>query len=314
MPNDHDDVDTYRFCPECGAQAAERAKFCGECGRSLIKEAAAQSTAQSIDQLPLPPMTTDLPTVEEPSQAPAVSTSVVDPPTDGADQEHAADTEPSAEQQEAAPLVVPPMTTDVPTVEDPGQAPAVSMSVVDTPTDATGQELATQSDPWTVPFTGPDPSAEQQETETAALVPDLPAPVGVPPRGRHHRGVWSPDRNDEMSETVAQPAAPPIPYFDPPPTSSPPVYVTPWEGGAEENGSLPSAPRHVSFLSEVLPPPEPMLITPGTLPSTRPDEVRPDADEVAASNSERAYTSPAFVIPMVVVAAIVIIVIFISSR
>ncbi len=302
MPNDHDDVDTYRFCPECGAQAAERAKFCGECGRSLIKEAAAQSAAQSTDQLPLPPMTTDLPT------------SVVDPPTDGADQEHAADTDPSAEQHEAAPLVVPPMTTDLPTVEDPGQVPAVSMSVVDTPTDATGQELATQSDPWTVAFTGPDPLAEQQETEAGALVPDVPVPVGVPPRGRHHRGVWSPDRNDEMSETVAQPAAPPIPTFDPLPTSGPPVYVTPWEGAAEENGSLPSAPRHVSFLSEVLPPPEPMLITPGTVPSTSPDEVRPDSDKVAASNSERAYTSPAFVIPMVVVAAIVIIVIFISSR
>ena len=192
MPNDHDDVDTYRFCPECGAQAAERAKFCGECGRSLIKEAA----AQSVDQLPT--------TVEDPGQAPADSPSVGDTGTDATDPWAAAPftgPDPSAEQQETeiAPLVlVPLMTAHVPTVEDPGQAPAVSPSVGDTGTDATDQ--------WTTPFTGPDPSAEQQETETALLVPDVPAPVGVPPRGRHHRGVWSP-------ETVAPPPAPPIPHL-----------------------------------------------------------------------------------------------------
>jgi hypothetical protein len=255
MPNDDHDVDTFRFCPECGSQAADRAKFCGECGRSLIKSQ--------------PPITTDVPTVEDSGQVPAVSTAPSTGPDPSAEQQ--------AEPQETATLVPPiPPPIVVPTVEDTGQAP----------------------DPWTAPFTGPGPAAEQQaeQQDAAPFVSE----------GRHHRPVRSRAHSDEVDETVAQPAAPPIPYFDPPPTTNPTVYFTPWEGGPEGNGSLPSAPQHVAPLSEVLPPSEPML--------DAPDEVRPDADKVSASNSERAYTSPAFVIPMVVVAAIVIIVLFISNR
>jgi hypothetical protein len=37
MSNDDHEVGTYRFCPECGTQALDKAKFCGECGQSLLK-------------------------------------------------------------------------------------------------------------------------------------------------------------------------------------------------------------------------------------------------------------------------------------
>ena len=302
MPNDDHDVDTYRFCPECGAQAADRAKFCGECGRSLIKsqpqittdvptDGTESSTVAdtapdpSAEQQAEPQDTTDVPTVEDTSQAPAVSSvPETDPwsaPLTGPDPS----AEQQAEPQEAAPFVprIPPPIV-VPTVEGPSQAPTVAP--------------VAETDPWTAPLSGPGPVAEQQAEQQEA------APFVS--QGRHHRPVRSRAHSDELDETVAQPAAPPIPYFDPPPTTNPTVYFTPWGGGPEGNGSLPSAPQHVAPLSEVLPPSEPML--------DAPDEVRPDADKVSASNSERAYTSPAFVIPMVVVAAIVIIVLFISNR
>ena len=153
MPNDHDDVDTYRFCPECGAQAAERAKFCGECGRSLIKEAAEQGAAQSADQLPPPPMTTDLPTVQEPSQAPAVATSMV------------------RHHRLTAPYT---STRRTPNRRLNSKRPGPARGRPTGPSSLSLIEryrrgaTRAQSDPWTVPFTGPDPSAEQQEPETAA--------------------------------------------------------------------------------------------------------------------------------------------------
>ncbi len=79
MANDDHELDTYRFCTECGTQAANRAKFCGECGHSLQKQDV--PVPSQVPNTP-PPVITEEATVEDPGQASAILVPLVDQGTD----------------------------------------------------------------------------------------------------------------------------------------------------------------------------------------------------------------------------------------
>ena len=75
MSNDNDELERYKFCPECGTEALNRPKFCGECGRSLLKQVVPAS-----GQISPPQVTPEVAAVEDPSQSPDQPPSPTSPP------------------------------------------------------------------------------------------------------------------------------------------------------------------------------------------------------------------------------------------
>ncbi len=414
MSNNQHDLETYRFCPECGTQAPDRGKFCGECGRSLLKQ-----VVPNAGQLATPPMTTEMTAVVDPGEDPAVSTGSVDPWTEviepstmvETDQELTAHTEPltaptirpdpPADRQAASPLEpdvqAPPLGVPVVAASatrrgrhhkpDPpaprGRIASTSMTrvrwvgiaalagcvvglLMAWGTDLLASVSGIHTDDgklfgavlllaalltWlhiirtsrvigsllAIAWLGllaiavyeivHVRSSQVVHVGSGLYVDAAAAAVGTVTVVRER--FWSRARSVGEGETVAKGAPPPVPYpasqsAPPPPPlapnfgpfspSSPTGDFNPWDEAAPQAASTPSGFQHVSTPPEELLPSEPMVATPGTPSAAPPDEVLPYAGEVVASNSERAYTSPAFVIPVVVVTAIVVIVIFIISR
>jgi hypothetical protein len=64
MSNDNDELETYRYCPECGTKAADEAKSCAECGQSLLHEGVS-ATGQPLHTQP--PTTTEAATIRDSS-------------------------------------------------------------------------------------------------------------------------------------------------------------------------------------------------------------------------------------------------------